>query len=209
MDHRQGSHHPGLHQLPPAHGRHHRQRRETLSALLPCVWGYHEAGQRLAAHVRGATRSPRCVDRDVRQPGVRRVRRLVSLAPPSCLRGTARASVKRTFITSSRYELAYWDMATAWLACNVCHLDLQGPPNLTGIITPATAVMSTKPARVMPCHGRRRRVETSTMRIPSVPWSHSRPGSACHHRPDRIPYHRPRLRFRVDRLKMPHSRQSP
>ena len=85
-----------------------------VAALLPCMWGYSEVGRRLAARGRPtdplyaawidmyasdefAGQAAWCrdvVDRAGEQAGAQ-----------------ARAAMTRAFVTSSRYELAFWDMA--------------------------------------------------------------------------------------------------
>lgn len=87
---------------------------ELLGALLPCMWGYAEVGQRLAQ--RGMPQDQRYASwvamyasedfaalgawcRDV-------VDRLGADLPER-----ARKRVEEAFITSSRYELAFWEMA--------------------------------------------------------------------------------------------------
>jgi thiaminase/transcriptional activator TenA len=87
---------------------------ELVAALLPCMWGYSEVGQRLARLPRPADdRYAAWVDmyadpafaeladwcRDL-------VDRLAADAPPP-----ARDRMQEAFVTSSRYELAFWEMA--------------------------------------------------------------------------------------------------
>jgi thiaminase/transcriptional activator TenA len=86
---------------------------EVAAALLPCMWGYSEVGQRLAA--RG------------RPPDVRLARWIDAYADPEFARlagwcrelvdrlgeeaGPAlRARMRDAFLSSSRYELAFWDV---------------------------------------------------------------------------------------------------
>lgn len=87
---------------------------EVLGALLPCMWGYSEVGLRLAK---------------LEQPTDPRYRRWISvyadpefaelarwcrdLTDDACrdLSESALARVRDAFITSSRYELAFWEMA--------------------------------------------------------------------------------------------------
>jgi thiaminase/transcriptional activator TenA len=86
---------------------------EVAAALLPCMWGFSEIGQRLAA--RGRPAEPRCaawVDAYA-DPEFARLaawcRSLVDrLADES---GPAqRARMRDAFLVSSRYELAFWDV---------------------------------------------------------------------------------------------------
>lgn len=95
---------------------------ELLAALLPCVWGYAEVGQRLAE--RGMPPDERYarwielyVSDEFAQLGtwcrdvVDRVAK--GLSPDSLKR------MEDAFVTSSRYELAFWEMAWSgerWLA---------------------------------------------------------------------------------------------
>lgn len=87
---------------------------ELAVALLPCMWGYAEIGQRLAA--RG--RSP--VDRYARWVEMYASSEFGELA--AWCRGlvdrlggapdaAGRARLCTVFVTSSRYELAFWEMA--------------------------------------------------------------------------------------------------
>jgi thiaminase/transcriptional activator TenA len=87
---------------------------ELAAALLPCMWGYSEIGQQLAAN--GLPTEPHCrawvetyADpafaalagwcRDL-------VDRLAAAASPE-----TRQRMEDAFLTSSRYELAFWDVA--------------------------------------------------------------------------------------------------
>ena len=87
---------------------------ELVAALLPCMWGYSEVGQVLDA--RGRPADPRYA------------RWIASYSSPAfaelaawCrelldthalgLDGEAMGRVTRAFMVSSRYELAFWDMA--------------------------------------------------------------------------------------------------
>ncbi len=95
---------------------------ELTAALLPCIWGYEEIAQRLA---------------DADRPSDERYRRWIAMYASSEfaeLAGWAREltdhagedvgaagreRARRAFLTSSRYELAFWQMAWAgehWLA---------------------------------------------------------------------------------------------
>jgi len=95
---------------------------ELLGALLPCMWGYSEVGTVLAR--RGSptdTRYRRWIN-VYADPEFAELamwcRTLLDEASQSL--STARAKrVERAFITSSRYELAFWEMAwrqEEWLA---------------------------------------------------------------------------------------------
>lgn len=87
---------------------------ELAVALLPCMWGYAEIGQRLAA--RG--RSP--VDRYARWVQTYASAEFGELAAwcrglvdrlGAGLDAAGRARLHAVFLTSSRYELAFWEMA--------------------------------------------------------------------------------------------------
>ena len=87
---------------------------ELLGALLPCIWGYSEVGIRLAANGRPAD------DRYQRWINVYADAEFAELAnwcrrliDDACANlSTDRAlRVESAFLTSSRYELAFWEMA--------------------------------------------------------------------------------------------------
>ena len=87
---------------------------ELAAALLPCMWGYAEIGQALSA--RG--RSPD--DRYARWVQMYASAEFAELADwcralvdrlGDELTEDARAPLQRAFLTSSRYELAFWEMA--------------------------------------------------------------------------------------------------
>jgi thiaminase (transcriptional activator TenA) len=87
---------------------------ELAGALLPCMWGYSELGQRLAAAARPSDERYRrwiqayAADEFAELAAWCRglVDRLADGAPP-----VTRQAIGRAFITSSRYELAFWQMA--------------------------------------------------------------------------------------------------
>jgi len=87
---------------------------ELAGALLPCMWGYSELGLRLAGEPRPADgRYDRWIatyadPEFAALAGWCRglVDRLADGAPPAVRQATTRA-----FLTSSRYELAFWQMA--------------------------------------------------------------------------------------------------
>lgn len=96
---------------------------ELVAALLPCVWGFSEIGQRLAAQSRPSDRryaawidmyaSPEFAELASWCRGL--LDRLVAGLPDAAL-----ARAESAFLTSSRYELAFWDMAwrlESWPAC--------------------------------------------------------------------------------------------
>jgi thiaminase (transcriptional activator TenA) len=86
---------------------------ELAAALLPCMWGYSELGQRLAD--RGRPAEPRCaawIDAYADPEFAGRARwcrdlvdRLAGDAGPA-----QRGRMREAFLVSSRYELAFWDV---------------------------------------------------------------------------------------------------
>lgn len=87
---------------------------ELAAALLPCMWGYAELGQVLAAEGRSPDdRYARWVDMYASAEfGELAVwcRALVDRLG-AALGDDGRARLHRAFLTSSRYELAFWEMA--------------------------------------------------------------------------------------------------
>ncbi len=87
---------------------------ELAAALLPCMWGYAEIGQALAAE--GASpdqRYARWVDMYASAEFAELAdwcRALVDRLGGALAEG-GRARLQRAFLTSSRYELAFWEMA--------------------------------------------------------------------------------------------------
>jgi thiaminase/transcriptional activator TenA len=88
---------------------------ELVAALLPCMWGYAEIGERLA----GAGRPP-ADERYARWIEMYAAADFQELsawcrdlmdAAAEPLAPAARLRLVDTFVTSSRYELAFWDMA--------------------------------------------------------------------------------------------------
>lgn len=87
---------------------------ELVAALLPCVWGYCEVGERLARQGKpGVERYDKWIDMYSSQEfsdlaawcrGL--TDRIGSEAPTA-----SRARMRCAFRTSSRYELAFWEMA--------------------------------------------------------------------------------------------------
>lgn len=87
---------------------------ELAAALLPCMWGFCEVGQRLAAHTQPS--DPRYAAWIAMYSGAEfaaladwcraLVDRLAEGAPAA-----ARRRMEAAFVTSSRYELAFWQMA--------------------------------------------------------------------------------------------------
>jgi thiaminase/transcriptional activator TenA len=87
---------------------------ELAAALLPCMWGYAEIGQVLAAEGRSPDdRYARWVDMYASSEFGELAawcRALVDRLGTG-LSGEGRARLERAFVTSSRYELAFWEMA--------------------------------------------------------------------------------------------------
>jgi thiaminase/transcriptional activator TenA len=87
---------------------------ELCAALLPCMWAFSEIGLELAAGRRPAdTRLAAWID-SYADPGFAELaawcRDLVDRLAEGAAPG-ARAAMEAAFITSSRYELAFWEMA--------------------------------------------------------------------------------------------------
>lgn len=87
---------------------------ELLAALLPCIWGYAEVGQRLAE--RGLPED----ERYARWIGMYASEDFAALGAwcrdlvdryGADLPESARQRMEAAFLTSSRYELAFWEMA--------------------------------------------------------------------------------------------------
>ncbi|HEV2527539.1 MAG TPA: thiaminase II [Thermomicrobiales bacterium] len=87
---------------------------ELLSVLLPCMWGYSEVGQVLEG--RGRPTEPRYARwiATYADPGFAELadwcRDLLDLHTTN-LSAAAMGRVSQAFLTSSGYELAFWDMA--------------------------------------------------------------------------------------------------
>jgi thiaminase/transcriptional activator TenA len=87
---------------------------ELVSALLPCMWGFSEIGQRLERHPRPAdARYGKWIDMYASQAFAELAQwcrdlleRLASEQPESRLR-----RLEEIFLTSSRYEWLFWEMA--------------------------------------------------------------------------------------------------
>jgi thiaminase (transcriptional activator TenA) len=84
---------------------------ELVAALLPCMWGYSEVGERLAA--RGRPTEPRYaawIDMYASEDFAGLAgwcRELTDRVAANADLG----AMERVFVTSSRYELAFWEMA--------------------------------------------------------------------------------------------------
>jgi thiaminase (transcriptional activator TenA) len=86
---------------------------ELVTALLPCMWGYSEVGLRLAERGRPAeARYAAWIDMYASEEFAELAtwcRELTDRVGESADRGR----MERAFLTSSRYELAFWEMAWA------------------------------------------------------------------------------------------------
>ena len=87
---------------------------ELAAALLPCMWGFAEIGQTLAA--RGAPAEPRYAKwvRMYADPEVLALARWCRELVDRLAAGaddTVRGRMEEAFITSSRYEYLFWEMA--------------------------------------------------------------------------------------------------
>ena len=87
---------------------------ELVGALLPCMWGYNEVGQRLAGRGRPPDeRYVKWVEMYSSEEFAELAgwcRRLIDELGEG-LAGAVRRRVTDAFLTSSRYELAFWEMA--------------------------------------------------------------------------------------------------
>lgn len=87
---------------------------ELLGAILPCMWGYSELGQELKR--RGLPAEPRYAHwiETYADPGFADLAAWCRDALDDASAGlpeAALAKVEAAFVTSSRYELAFWEMA--------------------------------------------------------------------------------------------------
>jgi thiaminase/transcriptional activator TenA len=84
---------------------------ELVAALLPCMWGYHEVGVRLAEA------GPPADERFARWIGTYAGEEFAALAgwcrtvTDEVAAGADRDRMREAFLSSSRHELAFWDMA--------------------------------------------------------------------------------------------------
>lgn len=89
---------------------------ELVAALLPCMWGFSDIGRRLAERGRPADgRYSRWIDMYASDEFARLAEwcrelcdRVGGELPPG---GRGRARMAEAFLTSTRYELAFWQMA--------------------------------------------------------------------------------------------------
>lgn len=95
---------------------------ELMGALLPCIWGYGEVGERLAD--RGLPeddRLRRWIEMYAGEEFLQLGEWCRNATDEVCdgLSASIQTRVEQAFITSSRYELAFWEMAWSneqWLA---------------------------------------------------------------------------------------------
>jgi thiaminase (transcriptional activator TenA) len=85
---------------------------ELVAALLPCMWGYSELGLRLAARSRPAdARYAAWIEMYASDDFAELAAWCRDLTDR--IEGADRERMERAFVTSSRYELAFWEMAWA------------------------------------------------------------------------------------------------
>jgi thiaminase/transcriptional activator TenA len=85
---------------------------ELVAALLPCMWGYSELGLRLAARSRPAdARYAAWIEMYASDDFAELAAWCRDLTDR--IEGADRGRMERAFVTSSRYELAFWEMAWA------------------------------------------------------------------------------------------------
>lgn len=87
---------------------------ELLGALLPCMWGFAEIGAHLASGPRPADdRLARWIDMYASDEFQQAAGACRDLVDRHCagLTGDMRRRVETAFLTSSRWELAFWEMA--------------------------------------------------------------------------------------------------
>jgi thiaminase/transcriptional activator TenA len=84
---------------------------ELVAALLPCMWGYSEVGRRLAEGARPRdARYTAWIDMYASEDFAQQAAWCRDLTEAAA-RHADRARMERAFVTSSRYELAFWEMA--------------------------------------------------------------------------------------------------
>jgi thiaminase (transcriptional activator TenA) len=87
---------------------------ELLGALLPCIWGYNEIAQRLAERSLPADARYRAwIETYTSDEFTRLAAWCRELTDAACagLPANALRRAEAAFVTSSRYELAFWEMA--------------------------------------------------------------------------------------------------
>jgi thiaminase/transcriptional activator TenA len=87
---------------------------ELVAALLPCMWGFNEIGTRLAE--KGVPSQPQCAAwvemyASTEFGGLARWCREILDRLGEGLPAEVEARAREAFVTSSRYELAFWEMA--------------------------------------------------------------------------------------------------
>ena len=103
---------------------------ELIAALLPCMWGYSELGQRLAHNPRPAEeRYARWIEMYSGQEFAQLAdwcREVCDEAADGAGEG-GRTRMRDAFLASSRYELEFWEQAWRYHPCDGC-LDSATPP---------------------------------------------------------------------------------
>jgi thiaminase (transcriptional activator TenA) len=87
---------------------------ELIAALLPCMWGFNEIGHRLAEHgLPNAERYARWIEMYASDEFTSLVHWLRELTDriSTNLPGAPWDRMRDVFLTSSRYELSFWEMA--------------------------------------------------------------------------------------------------
>ena len=84
---------------------------ELLAALLPCVWGYSELGRALAARRPPANQSFANWIETYAADDFAELTRWCRDALDAVAPTTAEDRLRESFLVSSRYELAFWEMA--------------------------------------------------------------------------------------------------
>lgn len=87
---------------------------ELVAALLPCMWGFNEIGRRLAEHgLPNAERYARWIEMYASDEFTLLVDWLRQLTDriSTNLSGASWDRMRDVFLTSSRYELSFWEMA--------------------------------------------------------------------------------------------------
>jgi thiaminase/transcriptional activator TenA len=87
---------------------------ELVAALLPCMWGFNEIGRRLAEHgLPNDERYARWIEMYASEEFTSLADWLRELTDriSTNLPGAAWDRVRDVFLTSSRYELSFWEMA--------------------------------------------------------------------------------------------------
>jgi thiaminase/transcriptional activator TenA len=84
---------------------------ELVAALLPCMWGYSEVGRRLAAGDGPTDRRYRAWIDAYASDEFAELAAWCRALTDGAGEHADPARMRRAFVTSSRYELAFWEMA--------------------------------------------------------------------------------------------------